>query len=183
MSRAKNKGKTMKKLLTMIAAVAIGLAANAAAVNWQANAIQSSPDTAVAAGWLVQIYSSTVSFSYDDAKAGSITTWSTGSTVAAGTTFRATGSGEQANGTTASYYAVIYDASSVAAAKNYIVSDTVSVTINAAGTTGTLPFGAMTNTTAANKFLNSSWTAVPEPTSGLLMLLGMAGLALRRRRA
>ena len=26
-------------------------------------------------------------------------------------------------------------------------------------------------------------TAVPEPTSGLLMLLGMAGLALRRRRA
>ena len=32
----------------------------------------------------------------------------------------------------------------------------------------------------------SSWTSttvVPEPTSGLLMLLGMAGLALRRRRA
>ena len=27
-----------------------------------------------------------------------------------------------------------------------------------------------------------SWSAVPEPTSGLLMLLGMAGLALRRRR-
>lgn len=29
----------------------------------------------------------------------------------------------------------------------------------------------------------SSWSTVPEPTSGLLMLLGMAGLALRRRRA
>ena len=28
-----------------------------------------------------------------------------------------------------------------------------------------------------------SWGAVPEPTSGLLMLLGMAGLALRRKRA
>ena len=27
------------------------------------------------------------------------------------------------------------------------------------------------------------WTAVPEPTSGLLMLVGLAGLALRRRRA
>lgn len=29
----------------------------------------------------------------------------------------------------------------------------------------------------------NGWYAVPEPTSGLLMLLGMAGLALRRRRA
>ena len=27
------------------------------------------------------------------------------------------------------------------------------------------------------------YTAVPEPTSGLLMLVGLAGLALRRRRA
>ena len=28
----------------------------------------------------------------------------------------------------------------------------------------------------------TAWTPVPEPTSGLLMLLGMAGLALKRKR-
>jgi len=39
--------------------------------------------------------------------------------------------------------------------------------------------------TTANFATAGSWnyTAAPEPTSGLLMLLGMAGLALRRRRA
>jgi hypothetical protein len=37
---------------------------------------------------------------------------------------------------------------------------------------------------AAGGYTTAGWyTAVPEPTSGLLMLLGMAGLALRRRRA
>ena len=40
---------------------------------------------------------------------------------------------------------------------------------------------------AAGGFSSAGWyssaAAVPEPTSGLLMLLGMAGLALRRRRA
>jgi hypothetical protein len=32
-------------------------------------------------------------------------------------------------------------------------------------------------------FASANYTAVPEPTSGLLMLVGLAGLALRRRRA
>ena len=42
-----------------------------------------------------------------------------------------------------------------------------------------------TFTWASGTYGGSSWTAqsVPEPTSGLLLLLGVAGLALRRKRA
>ena len=174
----------MKKMIIAASSVLLCVAAHAATVNWSANAIQSSPDVAVGVGWLVQVYSSSVAFSYDAAKAGTISTWASGSTVSAGTTYRASGSASQDNGTTASYYAVVYDASTVGAAKNYIVSDVVSVTAPATGANAQLGFGAMTGTTiAANKFVNSTWTAVPEPTSGLLMLLGMAGLALKRKRA
>ena len=38
-------------------------------------------------------------------------------------------------------------------------------------------YGGLSTTPAEGK-----WSVVPEPTSGLLMLLGMAGLALRRKR-
>ena len=39
------------------------------------------------------------------------------------------------------------------------------------------------NTTSQWNFATANYQVAPEPTSGLLMLLGMAGLALRRRRA
>lgn len=36
---------------------------------------------------------------------------------------------------------------------------------------------------AADGYSGSGWYAIPEPTSGLLMLLGVAGLVLRRKQA
>ena len=174
----------MKKISIALVAVVLGIVANAATVNWSVNAIQSSPVSTVGAGWIVQVYESSVAFDYAKAKAGDITAWIEGASVAAGTTFRAAGTSTMDNGTSKTIYAVVYDASSIANAKYYIVSDAMTITANAAGSPVSAGFGSMAGTTlAANKFYNSTWTAVPEPTSGLLMLLGMAGLALRRRRA
>ena len=176
----------MKKLMTMLAAIAFATVLQAATVNWSVVNVQSSPVNNAAAGWIVQLYDSSTTFSYADAKAGGITPWTSGATVAAGSTtvtYRANGSTTMDNGTTKSVYAVIYDATSIADAKYYIVSDAITLSANAAGSPVTAAFGSMSATAATNKFLNSSWTAVPEPTSGLLMLLGMAGLALKRKRA
>ncbi len=56
---------------------------------------------------------------------------------------------------------------------------------------GQIHFGAQNSTSSADAksassgFSGAGWysSSVPEPTSGLLMLLGVAGLALRRKRA
>jgi len=52
-----------------------------------------------------------------------------------------------------------------------------------AGTVGyNIGWGSDDGYVGANGF-NGTFTAAPEPTSGLLLLIGIAGLALRRRRA
>jgi hypothetical protein len=156
----------------------------AATVNWGVNAIQNSPDNTVGAGWIVQVFDSSVAYDYAKAVAGEITPWVSGSAVAAGTTFRAAGSTTMDNDSTKNIYAVIYDATSIADAKNYVVSDVLTITANAAGSTVPATFGSMAGT-GTGKLAGYAWTAtaVPEPTSGLLMLLGVAGLALKRKRA
>lgn len=57
-------------------------------------------------------------------------------------------------------------------------SDIGSATISFAGNAATSKLSASTGA-----YSGAGWYAVPEPTSGLLLLLGMAGLALKRKRA
>ena len=61
---------------------------------------------------------------------------------------------------------------------------TVADTLTGRADTGEAVFGSHTSMTAAAAS-SATWStvAVPEPTSGLLLVLGMAGLALRRKRA
>ena len=73
-----------------------------------------------------------------------------------------------------------------------VVVDTKSDTYNASSITiasrsetagaGTAGIKSMTQANFANQSFGQ-FAAVPEPTSGLLLLLGMAGLALKRKRA
>ena len=82
-----------------------------------------------------------------------------------------------ANSTTVNGYLVIFNADDVADATYAYVSALDSNTTGATGQSAMLSYDVSGSATAGN------WTAVPEPTSGLLLLVGGALLALKRRRA
>ena len=148
----------MKKMLIMLGAVAMATFAQAAAFKWTASGVYAPEST-------TDLYTgvATIFYSVKDADSWSVATTANMS----GGAFEATLTDDMFVGnTTYSFYYTMDDASGAVYTsdiKNSKANATAMCTV------------AFTNT--------GSWSAVPEPTSGLLMLLGMAGLALKRKRA
>ena len=158
----------MKKLLILAAVIVAGVAANAASFNWSAANIYSSDLTTKYSG-AINLYVSGVAdldgvvLSTVSANNGVVTT------ALAGNAFS---SDKLVAGTTYDFFFTFEDGGKV------FTSATKAVAAQATATS-TIQFANMASQTQNA----SNWAAVPEPTSGLLMLLGMAGLALKRKRA
>lgn len=173
----------MKKLITLVgAALAVGVA-HAASVSWNSGLFSAGfvgPDGNSLAKSTA--YTMVVSFYADAAGTELLMTSTVGTAKPNGAYNTSTGdSYEFANGSTYYVSAVIKandgSASWEAALASFTVGATGDATINF--TTGA-GFDV-----AGQKWSAAGWQTqdVPEPTSGLLMLLGVAGLALRRKRA
>lgn len=180
----------MKKLLVAVAAVASALVVNAAACSWSTTGTiyQPTDSTAGLAGFTAYLFDTTTVSQGALVAAlrdgGSITDYTAMSSYNTPTAAKvASTSFTHDEGTINAFFAIVDG--------DYVyISNEKSATTAAVGT-ATFSFASQ-STISKNVFDSSTayssagWygtAAVPEPTSGLLMLLGMAGLALRRRRA
>lgn len=193
----------MKKLLIAMAVAGVAFCVNAASVNWAVEGIQTTGDFDsgegnYAAGYLVYLFDNSGTYTRSamagllaDAASGDAT-WKTalGASLA-NVVANASGGLSKSNIAVAdgdfTGYMVILDAGTVDAAQYAFITGTYTVNDNSMHK---MDFGdldgdgyvdALDYSTAGQS--GSNWVAVPEPTSGLMLLLGMAGLALRRRRA
>ena len=190
----------MRKLIISLATAAIGLAVHAAAINWNATVVSASADNALtgagqyvayffatsdSSGSLSTVTMDTVLAEIAKGASGdiaSLASYTVNNTYAASTGkagFMSSGNGAFAAGTTLSGFMLILDAADLASAKNYMIAKTSTGETElsrTAGTSGAMSFGF------GNQSSNT-WQAIPEPTSAMLLVLGVAALALRRKRS
>lgn len=191
----------MKKLIVAAAIVCAAAISQAASVSWAVSSLQNYKGETLTTGAAYVFCTkgdNATSIDVVTAALSAITTASAletyltdnslsalNSTVAANGSVSVSGvdlatSGVPAGTTGVKLFAVIVDDADFGDDVKYVVTAaSANVKTPSASTTNVANFSipGSASQTASN------WQSVPEPTSGLLMLLGMAGLALRRKRA
>lgn len=177
----------MKKLLIAAAIVCAAAFVQAATVNWGVSGVKNSSGAAPTAGWAVMAFyteagagSAAIESAIASKTAGSLAFDTKALTVSFGAgkygPVDATAAGITDTSKKYDFYFVVFNDSDATKATEYAMASASNV-----------EYSSMASKFTASGVFSAStpWTstAVPEPTSGLLMLLGMAGLALRRRRA
>ena len=180
----------MKKLMFMLAAVAVAACAQAASVSWTCTNVKDGTGSAISG---IAYFVNAATLSQETlatyTKASDFTTALSGmyswTPETAGKYTNADGVANATLGlsdaTASQAYLVIFDTTSITDSSNYYVTEVKSFNTFAGTESQQVKWGSQSTASQAA----GAWTAVnvPEPTSGLLMLIGMAGLALRRRRA
>ena len=160
----------MKKIMLALAVAVLAVAANAASFKWTAANIYGADGAKYTGEVTLMAYA--VGGNAADAFVAATTTAS--ATGAVSYTF----SNDSLVGGT--YYNFFFTAEQTIDGKTYVFTSAEKQNIQAQATsTPSVIFGNQTTATQAA----GAWAAanVPEPTSGLLLLLGVAGLALRRK--
>ena len=182
----------MKKLMIVAIIACAAAIAHAAAIDWSAQAVYDAVATAAAGkntpanGWLGYVILAadyaTVTADLDAGKTDSLVSKAVGpvkQTSSAGKFSASAASGNVASGSQ-DFYLIVLNSGNLNTATSYAVSAKKTADVDASLDT-LVAFGSMADVTKSV----DSWktVAAPEPTSGLLLLLGVAGLALKRKRA
>lgn len=182
----------MKKLIVMLGVAISAVALQAATITWTVAGVKSYADPSVSgSGYAAYLFYTESSVSADTTVAlTDVVAAITGGTFANnyaskaifdGTTgtsgnITKTGLGSYGTGDSVSAFTVVFDAGSYADASHYAIVDGKTASFTSATGAKTLAF--------TNYSTSAQWADIaPEPTSGLMILLGMGVLALRRRRA
>ena len=182
----------MKKLMMVFAVAAVAVAANAATVNWGSGTIKlpsgaNAKATVEASLFIIDAATYATYANYSDAVALSDAIYTAYSGKTAQQTATSNGKsiatlsyGDYSSGDSV-YALVLYIATENETA--YWMGNYATTSFEAAQDKSV---GQLANFLGGNSSAGSTaWStaAVPEPTSGLLLLLGVAGLALKRKRA
>ena len=165
----------MKKILIATAIVMTAIVSQAAAFKWTAaNVYDSSGTTKFTGTAAIYAYTTDIAAAVKVADAYVISGVFKSDAIGTATGYTANWA-DAVIDTTYNFYMVIEDGDKT------FDSSAVKVVAGKAIATGatSVAFGNMATATQNA----GNWAAVPEPTSGLLLLLGMAGLALKRKRA